>query len=271
MAVQAIPVDAQVSQTNAMRTSFIDVGKGDCILLQTGGAAALIDAGYEETADEVIAYVRACGVERLEFIVITHYDRDHVGGVGPVGRDLSVGSIYLPGYEGSDKNYRMLMEAIEDLGVPARQVTEPLPLKLGNVVLNAFPSKVGYVPASGKREGNDNDLSLVASLINGNDSYLFTGDLEEEGIAAYLDGRQGRFDVLKIPHHGQKSSLTDELLEAVRPQIAVITDCADDPADKKVLKLLKEIGAEAYRTGDSGTIVVESDGAGAYSVSSDKS
>lgn len=261
----------QASSTNAIRVSYIDVGKGDCILLQAGGAAALIDTGYEDTSAKVLGHMRACGVNRLELLIITHYDKDHIEGVGPIGRSLPVGAIYLPGYEGSDKNYQTLMEALEDLGASAQRVREPMSFKLGTAMLDILPSDVRYVPASGKREGNDNDLSIVASLTSGNDSYLFTGDLEEAGIEAYLTGKHGSFDVLKVPHHGQKSSCTDELIEAVRPRIAVITDSAKDPADKKVLKLLSEGKADTYRTGTSGTIVVTSDGSGAYSVSTDKS
>ena len=257
------------SQVNGVRVSVIDVGKGDCILLQSGSSAALIDSGYADTANKVLSYLRAQGVKNLDFIVLTHYDRDHIGGVGPIAEELPVGEVYLPGYEGSDKNYRTLMAAIERLGLSTRQVTKDLSLKLGDAKLDLFPSSVKYVPGKGGDEGNDNDMSLVASLISGNDSYLFAGDLEKEGIEAYLDKRHGHFDVLKMPHHGQRCSLTDELLEDVQPKIAVITDSSDDPADKKTLKLLDEIGADTYSTSKSGTIVIQGDGAGNYSVLSD--
>lgn len=253
--------------SDSTRVSFIDVGKGDCILVQSGGQAALIDTGYADTSDSVLAHVHGCGVERLEFIALTHYDRDHVGGVGPIARALDTNVIYLPGYEGSDKHYHTLMAAVANSGVSARQVTENFSLKLGEAQLDFFPSRVKYIPASGKDEGNDNDLSLVMSLTSGNASYLFTGDMEEDGIAAYLRGAHGHFDILKVPHHGEKSSYTDEFLEDVRPQVAVITDSAEDPADKKVLKLLDEIGASVYRTSTHGTIVVAGDGAGGYSIS----
>lgn len=158
------------------------------------------------------------------------------------------------------------MSAVKDLGLNAQQVTETLHLKLGNDDLDVFPSSVKYVPGSKGEEGNDNDLSLVASLTGNGASYLFAGDFEEDGIAAFLEGEHGHFDVLKMPHHGKKSTGTDDLLEGVRPQIAIITDGNDKPADKKTLKALESIGADVYRTSASGTIVVQSDGAGHYSV-----
>ena len=255
------------SQVNGTRVSFIDVGKGDCVLLQSGASAALIDAGYSDTADKVLSYLSACGVKTLDFLIITHYDKDHIGGVGAIGEELAIGTVYLPGYEGSDKHYLALMAEIERLGLSTQRVTQEFSLELGDAVIDVFPSGVTYVPGVDGDEGNDNDMSIVASLASGNDSYLFAGDLEKEGLAAYLDERHGRFDVLKVPHHGRKCALTDEFLEDVQPKIAVITDSIDDPADKKTLKLLDEIGADIYRTSDSGTIAVQSDGTGNYSVS----
>ena len=261
---------SQIKEGDSMggtRISFIDVGKGDCILLQTGGSAALIDTGYKDTSDEVLSYLQAQGVSHLDCLIITHHDRDHVGGLRAIGKALGIGTVYLPGYEGSDKNYQTVTSAVDDLGLNAQSVAEPLHLKLGDSDLDIFPSGVEYIPGSMGEEGNDNDLSLVTTLTGDGGSYLFAGDLEEDGIAAFLEAGHGRFDVLKVPHHGEKSSNTDELLEAVRPQIAVITDSVDDPAAKKTLKLLDEIGADTFRTSTSGPIVVQNDAAGRYSVS----
>lgn len=247
--------------------SFINVGKGDCILLQADESAALIDTGYDSTSGDVLSYLKQRGVSHLDCVIITHYDRDHVEGLHAIGKTIGIDTVYLPGYEGSDKNYQTVTSAIEDLGLNAQHVVEELHLKLGNNNLDIFPSSAEYVPGSKGEEGNDNDLSLAATLTGNGASYLFTGDLEADGIAAFLKDNHGRFDVLKMPHHGKKSSGTDELIDAVRPQIAVITDSDDKPADKKTQKLLEEIGADVYRTGASGTIIVSGDGAGHYSVS----
>ncbi len=260
------PANASTS-ASPLRVTVIDVGKGDCILLQSGGEAILIDTGYGDTAVDVLSCLRAQGVDHLDALIITHYDRDHVDGIRPIGEAVSMNVCYLPGYEGSDKNYRACVEAVAALGVPTKRVTEELVLHLGNARLTVFPSGVAYVPGSGKTEGNDNDMSLVSTLANGQDSYLFAGDLEEDGIDAYLAANHGRFDVLKMPHHGQQAKNTSELLDDARPKIAVITDGQKDPASKKTLKLLKSADIETYRTSVDGTVVIDSDGSGAYSVS----
>lgn len=248
------------------RVTCIDVGKGDCILVQAGTSAVLIDTGYQDTADEVLAVMREQGVSHLDALIITHYDRDHVGGLSAIADGPSIDVVYLPGYVGADKNYKTVSKALDGSNLVTQSVTEEVRLALGEGELVIYPSDVSYVPGTNGDEGNDNDVSLVATLTCGADSYLFAGDLEEEGVEAYLRAGHGRFDVIKMPHHGEGDSNTDELLDDVRPTIALITDSADDPADKKVLKLLKKQGVDTYRTSECGTIVVEGDGTGAYEV-----
>ena len=255
------------SSQNGVRVSVVDVGKGDCILVQAGGASALIDSGYEDTANEVVSYLRNQGISSLDCLVITHYDRDHIGGISAVGKAFDIGTIYIPGYKGGDKHYRAATDAIDDLEFSVQPVIEEQALDLGGASFTILPSDLTYIPNANGKEGNDNDLSLVATLTFQNDSYLFTGDLEEEGIASYLKNGRGQYDVLKVPHHGEKNSFTDDLLEVVQPKIALITDSAKDPADKKVLKLLQSSGVDIYRTSTDGTIVVESAGAGSDTVS----
>ena len=259
------------SSSSTLRVSYIEVGKGDCILIQEGDAAVLIDAGYENTAANVLAHLRSQGVRHLDAMVITHYDRDHIGGIRAIGEGVSVKTVYLPGYEGADKNYRSCISAVKALGVSTQRISKETSLNVGNARLAVYPSGVAYELSAGEAEGNDNDASLVAALTNGRDSLLFAGDLEEDGIAAYLKAKHGQFDVLKMPHHGRRSSNTADFLDDVRPQIVVITDSQKDSADKKTLKLLKSANAKTYRTSVDGTVVVESRGTGTYSVSSSKS
>ena len=252
--------------TDVIQVTVIDVGKGDCILVQAAGSAALIDTGYDDTADAVVRHLRERGVERLEFLLVTHYDKDHVGGIRAIGEAFPIGAIYLPGYEGGDKQYRSAVSAVGRLAAPAKRVTEETVLSLGGARFTILPTNLTYDPHAAGDEGNDNDLSLVATLVSGADSYLFAGDIEEAGTDEYLARGLGAFDVLKVPHHGEKASNMDELLAAVRPKVAIVTDASDDTADKKTLKQLKRAGADVYCTSDCGTIAVASTGVGAYRV-----
>ena len=248
-----------------MRVTFIDVGKGDCILLEKDGVFALIDAGYEDTSDDVISFLKKQGEETLDAFIVTHYDKDHVGGAAAVAQAFAVKQGYLPGYTGHSKYYTALMKAIVERDLTYRQVTEDVSFTLSDVTVDIFASSVEYV-YDGTEEGNDNDASLVISAVYGQDSYLFAGDLEKAGVSAFLAADRGTYDVVKMPHHGNAKKNTDDFIEAVRPKIAVITDGADDPAEEKTLNLLAQAGAKTYRTAEIGTITVISEGSGTYTV-----
>ena len=248
-----------------LRVTFIDVGKGDCILLEKDGVFALIDAGYEDTSDDVISFLKKQGVETLDAFIVTHYDKDHVGGAAAVAQAFAVKQCYLPGYTGHSKYYTALMKAIVERDLTYRQVTEDVSFTLSDVTVDIFASSVEYV-YDGTEEGNDNDASLVISAVYGQDSYLFAGDLEKAGVSAFLAADRGTYDVVKMPHHGNAKKNTDDFIEAVRPKIAVITDGADDPAEEKTLNLLAQAGAKTYRTAEIGTITVISEGSGTYTV-----
>ena len=253
-----------------LTVSYIDVGKGDCILIEADGKAVLIDTGYEDTSDDILSYLRGQGVSQLQRIIITHYDRDHVGGLRAIAEALPVEEVCLPNYEGADKNYQTVTDAIGSLDLSAHQVTKEEVLQLGDATLTIIPTSLTYEKGQGNGEGNDNDLSLVVTLTNRDDSYLFAGDLEKKGIDAYLDGARGTFDVLKMPHHGEWCGKTDDLVEDTSPRIAIITDGEDDPAEKKTINCLEDVGVDTYRTSTDGTIVVESHGLADYTVATQR-
>ncbi|MBQ6119319.1 MAG: MBL fold metallo-hydrolase, partial [Clostridia bacterium] len=216
--------------------------------------------------EDVLACLRARGVPRLDALVITHYDKDHVGGAAAVVNAVPVKQVYLPGYEGHSKYYTALMKALVENDLPYRQVKEDVSFALSGVSIAVYASAVEYV-YDGTKEGNDNNVSLVIAASYGQDSYLFAGDLEKAGISAYLEAGRGAFDVVKMPHHGSKKKNTDDFIADVQPKIAVITDSAADPAEAETLELLADAGADVYRTGQLGTVVITSTGRGTYSVS----
>ena len=265
----AVP-DRTAPTTMRLTVSYIDVGKGDCILIEAAGESALIDTGYETTSNDVLSYLRARGVNQLQRVIITHYDRDHVGGLRAIAEALPVEEVCLPNYEGADKNYQTVTDAIGSLDLSAHQVTKEEVLQLGDATLTIIPTSLTYEKGQGNGEGNDNDLSLVVTLTNRDDSYLFAGDLEKKGIDAYLDDPRGTFDVLKMPHHGEWCGKTDELVEDMSPRIAIITDGEDDPAEKKTLEHLEDARIDTYRTSTDGTIVVESHGLADYTVTTQR-
>ncbi len=255
---------------NSLKVTFIDVGKGDCILIQKGNSAVLIDTGYDATSTTVLYYLQEHGIEALDCMIITHYDKDHVGGAAYLAENLEIKKILLPGYEGESKFYSSLMDVIAKNGIPAQMITSDLSFALEDINYTVFAPNVGYKAGEDGKEGNDNDCSLVIAVTYLEDSYLFAGDIEKAGIKAFLKAHTGKCDVLKLPHHGSLEKNTEDLLEATEPRIAVITDSTGEPASSDLLVSLKSDGITCYRSSVNGNITVTSKGDGEYSISTEK-
>ena len=252
----------EADSKNGLTITAIDVGKGDCILVESGECTVMIDAGYEKTSGDVLSWLSEHGVEKLDVLIISHFDKDHVGGAADVIRNVPTERVYLPDYIGTSKKYKNMMAALEETKVPYRQVSKESGFRLGDMSWKLYPSGISF-------DGdNDNDCSLAASVRCGFSSAFFAGDLEEDGIASFLEKYKvlRSFDILKMPHHGNHEDNTEDLLALVKPKIALITDGNERRASGNTLDLLKEQNAKVYSSAENGTIIVRSQKDGEYTV-----
>ena len=241
---------------------ILSLGKADAILVIADGEAMLIDAGYKKNAEEVIAYIKGQGISRLSYVVLTHGDKDHVGGMADVIREFSVGTVLIsPKKEKSDL-YEDMISAIRQKALPCVSPTVGAKYTLGGAefqILAPGPKAL--------REGSDNDASIAMRLAYGERSFLLMGDAlsttEKELVDSSLLIRS---DVLKTGHHGKSDATNKKFLKSVQPGYAVIccgeTEEGDEdgePSDK-VLSLLDDFHVTTYRTDRDGTIVFSTDG-----------
>ena len=246
-----------------MEAVFFDVGKGDCILFHCEDRFLLLDTGYAETADQVLEELKDRGVEKLDAAIITHYDKDHVGGAARILSQVPADTIYLPDYEGEADKSGPLLALIQSEGLHAVNVESAQNLALGGLEIRINPALVPYDPL----EENDNDASLTVEAFYGEDSWFLPGDIERDAIDVWLEESSREYDLLKLPHHGKKEKNSADMIEAVSPKIAVITDSLDEDASPKVLKKLEEEDVDVYRTSEDGTITVTGNGKKDYEVS----
>ncbi len=250
-----------------LEVSFIAVGQGDAALLRRrGGGAMLIDCGRGPPADagsRVIApFLWEMGVRRLDAVVLSHADYDHVGGLRYLLRNFKVASVVeAVGARGESKAYRELEGAVEEAGV--KRYFAALGQEIGG--LGEVKIKVLHPPLGGY-PGDANDNSLVFLVESGGFRAFFGGDAGrkvEESLLAALASR--RLDVLKVGHHGSSTSTSARFLSAARPRLAVVS-CAEREEHKlpntEVLKSLLFSGARVLRTDKCGmvTVVVGEDG-----------
>ncbi|MCI9307426.1 MAG: MBL fold metallo-hydrolase [Lachnospiraceae bacterium] len=242
-------------EKEALKITFFDVGKGDAILIETKNTSMLIDAGYDETCGELLDYLGQQDRQPLDYLVITHFDKDHVGGADRVLEGAGAEQIFQPDYEGDGGQYLEYQEALEAAGQRPDLVTDTTLLSFDGVECLIYP------PQKQEYEEEDNDFSLVISMTYEEQRFLFAGDCEKERLKELLSQTEFdlKHDLLKVPHHGRKEKNSEEFFEAVSPEIAVITCSEEEPGDDKVRKILRQTGAQTYLTSD-GTLTCLCDG-----------
>lgn len=228
--------------------TVLDVGQGQCILLQSRGQNYLVDCGGdsdEAAADLAAEKLLGMGVSRLDGLFLTHYDRDHAGGVDKLLTRIDTDLLFLPAGEDETRDWDAI--AGESRCVRVEELTD---LTCGSVKLTVYPPAL-------KNSGNDSSLAVLFQTESC--AILITGDRSSFGERRLIAQGIPDVDVLVVGHHGSASSTCPELLEAARPEIALISVSADNsyghPA-QSVLDRLRAAGCTIYRTDQCGTIVV---------------
>ncbi|KYH35993.1 hydroxyacylglutathione hydrolase [Clostridium tepidiprofundi DSM 19306] len=241
-----------------LKVHFIDVGQADSILIEQDKHFMLIDAGNNADSTLVVNYLKQQGVSKLDYLIGTHPHEDHIGGLDAVINTFNIGKVLMPKKVSTTKTYKDVILAIKNKGL---KITVPVPgatYKLG--------AAEWTILAPGKDEDYEktNNYSIVQKLRFGNTSFIFTGDAEDISEREILARKYDlKADVLKIGHHGSKTSTTKEFLVAVDPKYAVISCGKNNDygfPHKTTMDKLKNRGITVYRTDECGTIVCTSNG-----------
>lgn len=235
---------------------FIDVGQGDATLIKCGGHAMLIDAGDNDKGMAVQMYLKKQGVEKLDYLVLTHPDADHIGGADVVITKFTVGRVFMSDYEKDNKTYREVIQALDD-----KKLKWSTPKPGTSYSLGAAKFTI-LAPVESYEDPNNSSVALLFQ--NGENRFLFTGDAQEEAEQDILDsGRFVKADVYKVGHHGSDTSSGQDFLDAVSPKWAVIS-CEEGNSyghpHAAVLNSLRAMGVEVFRTDEQGSIIAWSDG-----------
>jgi len=237
--------------------AFLDVGQGDSILIWSRDNAVLIDGGDTRQGDTVLGYLRRAEITRLDYVIATHPHSDHIGGLVPVLNRLEIGQVLMPDVVHTTETFERFLAVIENNNIPAATPEAGEWITAGIINLHVL------APLPGHR--NLNDASIVVRLVHGDTSFLFTGDAEAPSeIAMVASGWELASDVLKIGHHGSRTSTSESFLDAVAPFAAVIQVGAANRFGHPhpyVMARLYEREIMIFRTDEMGTILMATDGA----------
>jgi len=245
--------------------AFLDVGQGDSIFIQApNGSQVLVDGGPNKSVLRELGKMMPFHDRSINMVIATHPDADHVGGLLPLLERFDVGAVLEPGVASDSSVYSIFESMVVEEG------SEHILARSGmNIVLDEGIYLEILFPDRSVAGLGTNDASIVAKLVYGETSFLFTGDSPQkiEKYLVSLDRENLDIDILKLGHHGSRTSTHKSFLEATTPEIAIVSaekDSRYGHPHKEVMDLLAEFGIPAISTADRGTIVFESDGESVY-------
>lgn len=235
---------------------FLDVGQGDSILLTCGDESMLIDGGPVEQGQFLVSRLSRLDIDALTYVVNTHPDEDHCGGLAGVLARYPVQHVYSPVTEHSTRAFENMVKYAAEQGRELEIPQTGEGWSLGAAHVQVLGPVQDYE--------DSNNKSLVLRVRYGQISFLFTGDMEQRAEEDLLDaGIDVHADVLKVGHHGSETASSQRFLEAVNGSTAVI--CVGEDNDyghphTSVLERLEELGVRVYRTDTLGEIILTTDG-----------
>jgi beta-lactamase superfamily II metal-dependent hydrolase len=245
-----------------MAVSVIDVGQGSATLIASEGKTLLVDAGKAKKDNAVINYLEHNNIKTIDYLVATHPDADHIGGMAAIYDNFQVNNTIYPIPPNSTKTYKTFIakakaEPNSKMGHPKTGGT----YKLGDATITVIYDGNDPKYSSKSKSYDTNRASIVLRVVCGKKSILLTGDYPgdmESNLIGNQKKRPIKSDVLQVAHHGSKYSTTTDFIKAVRPSIAIISVGKNSYGhpDAGVLKRLGSISAKIYRTDKNGTIVL---------------
>ncbi len=251
------PLSIGYSNGNTMQVHFIDVGQGDSILIETPGKKTiLIDGGPPEAGKKVVNYIKERNIDQIDLLIATHPDVDHIGGLIDVLKQIEVKEVLGSGKRYTTKTYRTYLEQI-------RMQNIPFSFALENEFIRLDPLLTIQVLNAKAALNNNNQGSTVLKITYADIKFLFMADVGKGQERHMLKRYDLKADILKVAHHGSKTSSSIEFLQAVQPQIALLTyqkgNRYGHPVSK-VITNLNQIKADLYSTAMFGNVRMQTNG-----------
>lgn len=235
------------------------VGQADSTLIMNENEVMLIDVGEKSDGEMITQFLKEIGVKRIDYLIGTHSDDDHIGGMSNIIQNFEIGNLYIPDREATNEAYIDLLNTANDN------------IKIENVnlkdVINLGKAQFVVKWVDNEEKYSDNNSSIVLQLNYGDKKYLFTGDMEKEIEEKLIsENKLEDIDILRVAHHGSNSSTSEVFLNEITPEVAIISSgstYSQFPNVNCLRRILKKIDFKnLYITERDGTIWISSDGNG---------
>jgi len=263
-----------------MEVTVFGIGRADAILITTENHAVMIDAGENRHGEYLVARLAELGVKRLDYLIITHFDSDHVGGAHMIIDNVEIGEVIVPNYSRESRHMERFDASLANAGLTPHILKEPRLFKLDGAAFILDPSRLGYVHFPRYEDISDyehdddrfsleytpdlvpvgDNFSIITSVSHGDNHFLFMGDAMEirlEEVLANDALMAPDYTFVKLPRHGRFTERGLELIHTTRPRYAVITGFhpsdirkyrPERPADERIIYALEYIGSKIFFT-----------------------
>lgn len=254
---QVITKDFVSTNKENLKVYFFDVGQADSILVINENQTMLIDAGNNEDGKLLVENLKTVGVTQIDYLIGTHPHEDHIGALDDIIKNFEIGTIYMPKVQTNTKTFEDVLDAVAE-----KELSITTPKVKDTFIVGNAECKVLAVDNNAK---DLNACSIVIQMEFDGFSYLFMGDAEkevEDKILKQFNANESgiKTNILKVGHHGSSTSSSEKFIQAVAPEIAVISvgkDNSYNHPNEEVIGRLEQIGSKIYRTDEAGNVFIE--------------
>lgn len=243
----------KISSDYDFKVYFFNVGKADAILLSKNNQYIMIDTGEESLSNEILDYFKKNNITKLEYLIITHFDKDHVGSASSIIENIEIGEVLQSNSPKESDYYTKYLNALEEKNIIPRTVSSDYSISLDDIEITVNGPETIY------EKNESNNSSLIVSMNYKNTSFLFMGDSENARIKDFVSNNTNTYDFIKIPYHGNYLKRLDNLLESTKSKYGVITCSSTEGCGKDTLNVLNTYNIKYYLT-KNGSISVLSNG-----------
>ena len=232
---------------------FFNAGKADAILISKNDKYMMIDTGEQSLSDDILRYFQNNNITKLEYLIITHFDKDHVGSASSIIDNIDIGEVIQSNVPKESEYYTNYLISLSKKGVTPTVVSFDYDISLGDVGITVNgPDKI-----YDKNESNNS--SLIVSMTNGENKFLFMGDSENKRIRDFVSNNSKTYDFIKVPYHGNYLKRLSSLFESTKVKYGVMTCSNSEGCDSETIGILNKYNIKYYMT-KNGSISVLSDG-----------
>ncbi|MBR2827856.1 MAG: MBL fold metallo-hydrolase [Bacilli bacterium] len=238
---------------NDLEIYFFQAGKADAILISKNEKYMLIDTGESTLSTTILNYLKERNINRLEYLIITHFDKDHVGSASTIIDQIEIGEVLQSNVPKESEYYEKYLNSLKEKNITPTTITKEEIYTLSDLEIKVIGTNTIY------EKNTSNNSSLIVEITNKNNKFLFMGDCENDRIKDFLTSNEETYDFIKIPYHGNYLKRLEELIDETSPTYGVMTCSKEEGCEEETIEVLNKNNIKYYMT-KNGSIRIISNG-----------